>query len=130
MDELNQEARAELTKEEKDAFLEIRKQLGGLSDKSDDVKKRGAFSDFSEADSEITSSFMDPSDELSSDEIDPIDDNIAQADPELSADLEDETSSNGDPVLPIDGHETQELASNDQDGFNENLASEADDQDD
>ncbi len=121
LDELNQEARAELTKEEKDAFLEIRKQLGGLSDKSDNGKKRGAFSDFSEADNEITSSFMDPSDELSSDETDAIDDNIVQSDQELPTDLEQESSSNIEPVLPVDDYETQEPTTDDQDGFNDNV---------
>ena len=121
LDELNQEARAELTKEEKDAFLEIRKQLGGLSDKSDNGKKRGAFSDFSEADNEITSSFMDPSDELSSDQTDAIDDKIIQSDQELPTDLEQESSSNSEPVLPVDDYETQEPTTDDQDGLNDNV---------
>jgi PAS domain S-box-containing protein len=114
LDELNQEARAELTKEEKDAFLEIRKQLGGLGNKSDDDKKRGAFSDFSDADSEITSSFMDPSDELSSDEVEPVIDEVESSDEEHVEDLISSLSpvsplsSDIDPVEPIDDGENQD----------------------
>ncbi len=129
LDELNQEARAELTKEEKDAFLEIRKQLGGLSDKSDTGKKRGAFSDFSEADSEITSSFIDPSDELSADEAETFADDIDATEPDISTDLEAPTSAEVEPLLPIDEYENPELASDDQDGLNDSVSVENDHQD-
>ncbi|MEP3199791.1 MAG: ATP-binding protein [Lentilitoribacter sp.] len=80
LEELHQEARAELTKEEKDAFLEIRKQLGGIGANSDQSNNYSEQSDFSDADDEITSSFMDPADELSSDDIEPDDDQLDQND--------------------------------------------------
>lgn len=96
LEELHQEARAELTKEEKDAFLEIRKQLGGIGANSDQANDYSEQSDFSDADDEITSSFMDPADELSSDDIEQDDDQLDQNDTAEIIDFQHEHTSSSD----------------------------------
>lgn len=96
LEELHQEARAELTKEEKDAFLEIRKQLGGIGANSDQANDYSEQSDFSDADDEITSSFMDPADELSSDDISKNDDQSDQNDTAEIIDFQYEGTSSSD----------------------------------
>lgn len=96
LEELHQEARAELTKEEKDAFLEIRKQLGGIGANSDQANDYSEQSDFSDADDEITSSFMDPADELSSDDIEQNDDPSDQNDTAEIIDFQHEHTSSSD----------------------------------
>lgn len=112
LEDLNQEARAELTKEEQDAFLEIRKQLGGITGNTND----NAFSeqsDFSDADNEITSSFIDPSEELASDDVETQEDEIEHADTEQLVD-EDPASDFTDEL---------NIVSDDQDTIDETIAS-------
>ncbi len=112
LEDLNQEARAELTKEEQDAFLEIRKQLGGITGNTND----NAFSeqsDFSDADNEITSSFIDPSEELASDDVETQEDKIEHSDPEQLVD-EDPASDFTDEL---------NIVSDDQDTIDETIAS-------
>lgn len=117
LEDLNQEARAELTKEEQDAFLEIRKQLGGIAGNTDE----SAFSeqsDFSDADNEITSSFIDPSEDLSSDDIETSEDKTENVEPDHMSE-EDPASEFTDELS---------IVSDDQDIIDETIASDDDQQ--
>lgn len=117
LEDLNQEARAELTKEEQDAFLEIRKQLGGIAGNTDE----SAFSeqsDFSDADNEITSSFIDPSEDLSSDDIETSEDTTENVEPDHMSE-EDPASEFTDELS---------IVSDDQDIIDETIASDDDQQ--
>lgn len=114
LEELHKEARAELTKEEKDAFLEIRKQLGGIGKTSDDANTYSEQSDFNDIDDEITSSFIDPSDELASDDTDQLDEIVGHTD------LEQPTNSD-DPQLSTTEHNNNNGDDDDQGHINRNV---------
>ncbi len=114
LEELHQEARAELTKEEKDAFLEIRKQLGGIGENSDQANNYSEQSDFSDADDKITSSFMDPADELSSDDGNQDDDHSDQNETSEQVDLERDEPSASEQDETATFTDTRDLGSDDQ----------------
>jgi PAS domain S-box-containing protein len=122
LEELHQEARAELTKEEKDAFLEIRKQLGGIGANSDQANDYSEQSDFSDADDEITSSFMDPADELSSDDIEQDDDQLDQNDTAEIIDFQHEDTSSSDLDKPATFTDDLDLGSDEQHEIDQNVS--------
>ncbi|MEP1205572.1 MAG: ATP-binding protein [Lentilitoribacter sp.] len=134
LEELHQEARAELTKEEKDAFLEIRKQLGGIGANSDQANDYSEQSDFSDADDEITSSFMDPADELSSDDISKDDDQSDQNDTAEIIDFQYEDTSSSDQDKTATLTDEFDLGSGEQHEIDQNVSAQDeidhDDQDD
>lgn len=122
LEELHQEARAELTKEEKDAFLEIRKQLGGIGANSDQANDYSEQSDFSDADDEITSSFMDPADELSSDDIEQDDDQLDQNDTAEIIDFQHEHTSSSDQDKTATFTDELDLGSDEQHEVDQNVS--------
>lgn len=96
LEELHREAREELTKDEQAAFLEIRKQLGNIGETPDDNPLLDEHVEFGHDDDEITSSFVDPSEEI------PVEDNV-HVDDDLVEANSDEAPENTDHIERTDG---------------------------